>query len=51
MVRDGYLYGLGSVVAAALLGWLTGWPYAVPVLLLGAFCLWFFIFAGRSLQD
>src|SRR3977135_4467322 len=42
MVRDGYLYGLGSVVAAALLGWLTAWPYAVPVLLLGAFCLWFF---------
>ena len=42
MVRDGYLYGLGSVVAAALLGWLTAWPYAVPVLMLGAFCLWFF---------
>jgi phosphatidylserine decarboxylase len=42
MVRDGYFYGLGSVVAAALLGWLTAWPYAVPVLLLGAFCLWFF---------
>jgi phosphatidylserine decarboxylase len=22
--------------------WLTAWPYAVPVLLLGAFCIWFF---------
>jgi len=42
MVRDGYFYGLGSIVAAALLAWLTAWPYAVPVLLLGAFCLWFF---------
>jgi phosphatidylserine decarboxylase len=42
MVRDGYFYGLGSVVAAALLGGLAAWPYAVPVLLLGAFCLWFF---------
>src|SRR5258706_428371 len=42
MVRDGYFYGLGSIVAAALLGWLTAWPYALPVLLLGAFCLWFF---------
>src|SRR5882672_894853 len=42
MVRDGYFYGAGSLVAAALLGWLTAWPYAVPVLLLGAFCLWFF---------
>jgi phosphatidylserine decarboxylase len=42
MVRDGYLYGAGSLLAAVLLFWLTAWPYAVPVLLLGAFCLWFF---------
>jgi phosphatidylserine decarboxylase len=42
MVRDGYFYGAGSLLAALLLGWLTAWPYAVPVLLLGAFCLWFF---------
>src|SRR5258706_9695037 len=43
MVRDGYFYGLGSIVAAVLVGWLTAWPYyALPVLLLGAFCLWFF---------
>src|SRR3979411_1444949 len=42
MVRDGDFYGLGSVIAALLLAWLTAWPYAVPVLLLGAFCLWFF---------
>lgn len=42
MVRDGYFYGIGSALAAALIVWLTAWPYAVPVLLLGAFCLWFF---------
>ncbi|MBI3474961.1 MAG: phosphatidylserine decarboxylase family protein [Acidobacteria bacterium] len=42
MVRDGYFYGVGSVLAAAVLFWLTAWPYAIPVLLLGAFCLWFF---------
>src|SRR5882757_1933423 len=42
MVRDGYLYGLGCLVAAALIIWLTAWPFAVPVLALGAFCLWFF---------
>ncbi len=42
MVRDGYFYGAGCLVAATLLVWLTGWPYAVPVLLLGAFFLWFF---------
>jgi phosphatidylserine decarboxylase len=42
MVRDGYFYGVGCIVAAALIIWLTAWPYAVPVLLLGAFCVWFF---------
>jgi phosphatidylserine decarboxylase len=42
MVRDGYFYGMGSVVAAACIVWLTWWLYAVPVLLIGAFCLWFF---------
>ncbi len=42
MVRDGYFYGIGGVVAAALIAWLAAWPYAIPVLLLAAFCLWFF---------
>lgn len=42
MVRDGYFYGAGSLLAAILLVWLTAWPFAVPVLMLGAFCLWFF---------
>ena len=42
MVRDGYFYGLGCVVAAGVIAWLASWPYAIPVLLLGAFFLWFF---------
>jgi phosphatidylserine decarboxylase len=42
MVRDGYFYGAGSLLAALLLAWLTAWPYAIPVLMLGAFCVWFF---------
>ncbi len=42
MVRDGYFYGIGSAVAAVLIAWLAAWPYAVPVILLGIFCLWFF---------
>ncbi|MGB8013674.1 MAG: phosphatidylserine decarboxylase [Terriglobales bacterium] len=42
MVRDGYFYGVGSLVAAGLIAWLTAWPYAIPVLLLAAFFLWFF---------
>ena len=42
MVRDGYFYGLGSLLAAGVIVWLAFWPYAIPVLLIGAFCLWFF---------
>jgi phosphatidylserine decarboxylase len=42
MVRDGYFYGVGCLLAAGLIVWLAAWPYAVPVLLLAAFFLWFF---------
>ena len=42
MVRDGYFYGVGSLLAAALVAWLTAWPYAIPLFLLAAFFLWFF---------
>ncbi len=42
MVRDGYFYGVGCLLAAGVIAWLAAWPYAVPVLLLGAFFLWFF---------
>ena len=42
MVRDGYFYGLGCLLAAAVITWLAAWPYAVPLLLLAAFFLWFF---------
>ena len=42
MVRDGYFYGAGCLLAAVIVAWLAAWPYALPVLLLGAFFLWFF---------
>ncbi len=42
MVRDGYYYGAGCVLAAVIVAWLAAWPYALPVLLLAAFFLWFF---------
>jgi phosphatidylserine decarboxylase len=42
MVRDGYFYGVGCLLAGGVIAWLAAWPYAVPVLLIGAFCLWFF---------
>jgi phosphatidylserine decarboxylase len=33
---------VGCILAAGLIAWLAAWPYAVPVLLLAAFFLWFF---------
>jgi len=42
MVRDGYFYGAGCLLAAIVIAWLAAWPYGVPVLLLGVFFLWFF---------
>ena len=51
MVRDGYFYGIGSAVAVILIAWLAPWPYAIPVLLLGAFCLWFFRDPERQIPN
>lgn len=42
MVRDGIYYGLGFTVAAMVASWLVGPWGAVPLLLLAAFCAWFF---------
>src|SRR6202158_4447674 len=42
MVRDGYFYGAGCLLAAAIIAWLAAWPYAVPLLLLAGVFLWFF---------
>ena len=51
MVRDGYYYALGCIVAAILLGWLT-WPIlGIIPLLLAAFFLWFFRDPERAIPD
>jgi phosphatidylserine decarboxylase len=42
MVRDGYFYGLGCLLAAGAIAWLAAWPYAIPLLLVAVFFLWFF---------
>lgn len=41
MVKDGYFYAAGMLVAALVLGWFSPWLAIVPVLL-GIFFLWFF---------
>lgn len=42
MVKDGIYYALGLVAVAAVVGWLTAWPWALVPLPLAAFFLWFF---------
>jgi phosphatidylserine decarboxylase len=51
MVRDGYFYGVGCLLAAGLIAWLAAWSYAVPVLLLAAFFLWFFRDPERQVPE
>ena len=50
MVKDGYFYGVGLLVAAALLFWLTSWPLALVPVLLAAFFLWFGIRRFRATE-
>src|SRR5205807_10069852 len=51
MVRDGYYYGTLLLVAASLIGWLAGAPWAIPCVLLAAFLLWFFRDPEREIPD
>jgi phosphatidylserine decarboxylase len=51
MVRDGYYYGLVLLAAAVLVGWLAAPLWAVPVVLLAAFFLWFFRDPNRVIPE
>ena len=51
MVRDGYFYGLGLLLAAGLLFWLTSWPWALIPVLPAAFFLWFFRDPEREIPE
>jgi phosphatidylserine decarboxylase len=42
MVKDGILYALGLAAAAAAVWFLAGPPWALPLVLAAAFCLYFF---------
>ena len=41
-MKDGYFFGVGFLLAAAILFWLTSWPFALVPALLALFFLWFF---------
>src|SRR5579872_6708310 len=42
MLRWGYYYAGGLLIGAGVAAWLAGWPYALPFIILAAFCLNFF---------
>ncbi len=51
MVRDGYYYALGLMIAAILVGWFARPVWAVVPILLAVFFLWFFRDPERSIPD
>jgi phosphatidylserine decarboxylase len=51
MVRDGYFYGLGLIVAGIVVGWATRPAWALLPFLLAAFFLWFFRDPERAIPQ
>jgi phosphatidylserine decarboxylase len=51
MVRDGYFYALGLIVAGVLVGWFARPAWALVPFLLAAFFLWFFRDPERAIPE
>ena len=51
MVIFGIYYALGLLCAGAIVTWLASWPWAVPLYILAAFCLYFFRDPDRAIPD
>ncbi|MFZ0421019.1 MAG: phosphatidylserine decarboxylase family protein [Candidatus Sulfotelmatobacter sp.] len=51
MVRDGYFYALGLIVAGILVGWFARPAWALVPFLLASFFLWFFRDPERAIPE
>src|SRR5438046_9793463 len=51
MVSDGYYYAVPLIGAALLLSWMTSPLWALPLLILAGFFLWFFRDPDRVIPD
>src|SRR5256885_5153142 len=51
MVSDGYYYAVPLIGAALLLSWMTSPLWALPLLILAGFSLWFFRDPDRVIPD
>jgi phosphatidylserine decarboxylase len=51
MVRDGYFYALGLIVAGLVVGWATRPAWALVPVLLALFFLWFFRDPERAIPE
>jgi phosphatidylserine decarboxylase len=51
VVIYGIYYGAALIAAGALVTWLLSWPFAVPLYILAAFCLYFFRDPDRLIPE
>jgi phosphatidylserine decarboxylase len=51
MVMDGFYYALGFAAGGAVVGYLVGFPYALPFYVLAVFCLYFFRDPDREIPE
>lgn len=51
MVAYGYYYGGALGIAGVAMAYFLGWPWAIPFLILAAFCLYFFRDPEREIPD
>src|SRR3954452_25284284 len=51
MVIDGVFYALGLTAGGVVVGFLTGWGWAVPLFVVALFCLYFFRDPDREIPS